>query len=54
MKKSSFRFWCQQLWMANLEERSDMGFDRIDQQEYFKRYKFWLKREYKHQQGHSK
>jgi hypothetical protein len=54
MKVSPFRMWCHNLWVANTEERSEMGVDRIDMQEYFKRYKFWLKREYKHQQTASK
>ena len=54
MKNSPFRVWCQELWMANADERREMGFDRITMHEYFKRYKFWLKREYKHQQRVSK
>lgn len=54
MKVTPFRLWCQNLWMANAEERSQMGFDRIDMSEYFRRYKFWLKREFKHQQAESK
>ena len=54
MKNSSFRVWCQTLWMANADERREFGFDRIDLIEYVKRYKFWLKREYKHQRDESK
>jgi hypothetical protein len=50
MKVTPFRMWCQNLWMANADERSEMGFDRIDMSEYFRRYKFWLKREYRYQQ----
>jgi hypothetical protein len=49
MKPSSFRLWCQNLWIANADERSEMGFDRITLEEYFKRYKYWLKREYRFQ-----
>ena len=54
MKNSPFRTWLQNIWMANADERSNMGFDRITLEEYFKRYKYWLKREYKHQQKQSK
>ena len=49
MKKSNFRVWCQNLWMANVDERKEMRFDHISMAEYFKRYKYWLKREYKYQ-----
>lgn len=49
MNPSPFRLWCQNLWMANADERSEMGFDRITLEEYFKRYKYWLKREYRFQ-----
>ena len=49
MKTSPFRIWCRNLWIANADERNEMVFDRITLEEYFKRYKFWLKREYKHQ-----
>lgn len=49
MNPSPFRMWCQNLWQANSDERSEMGFDRITMQEYFKRYKYWLKREYRFQ-----
>lgn len=54
MKASPFRAWLADLYLQNKEERSDFGFDPITIQEYFKRYKYWLKREYKHQRGLSK
>ena len=47
MKSSPFRAWLQNLWMANADERREMGFGPISLDEYFRRYKYWLKREYK-------
>jgi hypothetical protein len=50
MKETPFRSWLRILWAANAAERADFGFDPITLQEYFKRYKYWLKREYRHQE----
>ena len=54
MKDSSFRVWLADLYMMNKEERAGFGFDPITMKEYFNRYKYWLKREYKHQRGQGK
>jgi hypothetical protein len=45
-----FREWLQEMWMTHKDELDSFG-QRIDYDvaEYFNRYKYWLKREYKHQ-----
>lgn len=53
-KKSEFRDWLNEIWKANADERHNMGFNSITLKEYFNRYKYWLKREYKFQRGSSK
>ena len=54
MKNSPFRRWLAEIWRANADERQDFGFSPITLQEYFNRYKYWLKREYKFHKGQSK
>jgi hypothetical protein len=52
MPTLSFRHWLQNKWyehQAELEEYSQPL--RYDLSEYFAQYKYWLKREYRHQQG---
>ena len=49
-QKSQFRHWVQNLWMDNREERLIYGEDPATMKEYWDKYKFWLKREYKYQQ----
>jgi len=52
MPTLSFRHWLQNKWYehkAELEEYSQPLSYNLD--EYFARYKYWLKREYRHQQG---
>ena len=45
-----FRHWVHELWLENCKERFEHGLDPFDNAEvYFKTYKYWLKREYKHQ-----
>jgi hypothetical protein len=52
MKLSNFRHWVQEKWYQHQDElasyRQPVCYSA---REYFARYKFWLKREYKHQQG---
>ena len=51
MKKySDFRAWVHRLWIENCEEHFAHAEPVLDVKEYFQRYKFWLKREYQHQQ----
>jgi uncharacterized protein CbrC (UPF0167 family) len=55
MKISGFRHWCQEKWYEHQEEIAAYGQPVCyTAREYFLKYKFWLKREYKHQQGLSK
>jgi hypothetical protein len=45
-----FRLWVQRIWMDNCEERLIVGEDPVTINQYWNNYKYWLKREYKHQQ----
>lgn len=49
-RQSSFRLWLQNLWLQNCDEHDGYGQPRMTMAEYFSRYKYWLKREYRHQQ----
>ena len=51
MKRSSFRHWCQEKWYEHCEEIESWTGQRVKylSQEYFEKYKWWLKREYKFQ-----
>jgi hypothetical protein len=48
-RTSAFRHWVNELWMENREERLLYGEEPATITQYWERYKFWLKREYKHQ-----
>jgi hypothetical protein len=50
-KEKPFKFWVQELWMQHKDEYSDLKIPipEKDMGEYFQVYKYWLKREYKHQ-----
>lgn len=47
-----FRTWLQEMWMRHKDELDSLG-QTIDYNmaDYFNRYKYWLKREYRYQQG---
>lgn len=45
----SFRHWVNEIWMENREERLLYGEEPATITQYWERYKYWLKREYKHQ-----
>ena len=48
----NFRSWCREKWYEHIDELISYGLEpQFTAQEYFNRYKFWLKREFKHQQG---
>lgn len=47
---SAFRHWVQELWMENREEHLTYGEDPYTIKQYWDRYKYWLKREFRHQQ----
>lgn len=48
----SFRAWCQEMWYQHVDEC--LTWEGVapagTSQEYFAKYKFWLKREYRHSQ----
>jgi hypothetical protein len=48
-QSSAFRRWVNELWMENREERLLYGEEPATINQYWERYKYWLKREYKHQ-----
>ena len=55
MKKGSFRHWCNEKWFEHKDELVFYGQPLCyTSQQYFEKYKFWLKREFKHQQSESK
>ena len=54
MKQGPFRIWLNNIWMSNKDEHAEAGELALPLEEYFRRYKWWLKREYKHQQKLSK
>ena len=47
---SPFRAWVHQLWIENCDEHQQYNSTRYGEQEYFQKYKWWLKREYRYQQ----
>lgn len=49
MQNKSFRIWLYELWLHNCDEHRDYNELPFTQEEYFKRYKYWLKREYRFQ-----
>ena len=48
-KDTKFRLWVFRLWHENLEERFLHKEEQITIQEYWEKYKWWIKREYRHQ-----
>lgn len=50
MKDSLFRNWVLRIWIENTEERNQYHQLPYSIEEYWQRYKYWLKREYKFQQ----
>ncbi len=51
MKNSPFRIWCTEMWFKHQDECQNWGqtseFARAS--DYLRVYRFWLKREYRHQ-----
>lgn len=48
----NFRMWLQERWFQHKEELESFGqLCDYDVKHYFNKYKYWLKREYKHQTG---
>ncbi len=51
MKNSAFRTWVRELWYANCDEHADLDQPKYTHAEYFQNFKWWLKREYRHQRN---
>ena len=52
MKSGSFRHWCNEKWYEHKDELVSYAQPlEHTAQQYFEKYKFWLKREYRHQQN---
>jgi len=47
----NFRAWVQELWMQNSDERLLYGQDPATIKQYWNTYKWWLRREFRHQQS---
>jgi hypothetical protein len=47
---SKFRHWLHELWLQNCDEHDEDRQPRYTQAEYFQQFKYWLKREFRHQQ----
>ena len=45
-----FSTWLEKLWRENCSEHDDYNEPRYTLQEYFAKYKWWLRREYRYQQ----
>lgn len=47
----TFRLWLQNKWYEHLDELDALGLAKpqYDIKHYFNKYKYWLKREYKHE-----
>jgi hypothetical protein len=51
MKRTHFRQWLQRIYQEHRVELSELGLTPVgDLETYFRLYKYWLKREYRHQQ----
>lgn len=49
-RNSVFRNWVRNLWVENTDERGEYHELPYTMEEYWARYKWWLKREFRHQQ----
>lgn len=49
-KESAFRKWLQEMYYENCDEHEMFNLKRYSLGEYFQKYKYWLKREFRHQQ----
>ncbi len=54
MKSSAFRTWVRELWYENCEEHYLSNIPKYTHNEYFQKFKWWLKREYKHRKAKGK
>lgn len=49
-KTTAFRLWLHQIWLDNCAEHDAFGELPYTKEEYWRRYKYWLRREYRYQQ----
>lgn len=49
MTTNSFRWWVHEMWIQNKDELLELRQPPYDQAEYFNKYKYWLKREFRFQ-----
>lgn len=49
-KITPFRLWLHQIWLDNCAEHDTYGELPYTMQEYWQRYRYWLRREYRFQQ----
>lgn len=47
-KVTGFRKWVQDLWYENCEEHETYKEPKYTQAQYWEKYKYWLKREYRY------
>lgn len=48
-----FKLWLMRIYMEHKDEATTYGFPTCDAVTYFRMYKYWLKREFRHQQQRS-
>jgi hypothetical protein len=48
---SPFRLWVQRLWIQNCEEHLTFGEQPYKMKDYWNQYKWWIRREFRHQQS---
>ena len=53
-KSTPFRTWLMNMWYDNCDEHQAFNEPNLPIKEYYARYKYWLKREFKYQQRISK
>lgn len=51
---SPFQIWLQRIYMDHKDEANTYGLPVCDAATYFRMYKWWLKREFKHQHSGNK
>lgn len=53
-QESEFRHWCRNIWLDNCAELESYKQLPYSLQEYFQKYKYWLKREFQHKKRSKK
>ena len=50
-KETEFRDWLRLIWIENCDEHDAVGELPYTMEEYFRRYKWWLRREFRYQRS---